>query len=505
MIDVFKDLKTNQVGTISSLDALGQLKIKRSANKPALPASLSIGLAGPINSDSIRKAIYRQADAIIARIDQPNVAIELLTKNKPRINPSASSLPLITTSKELKTAAFRLTHALDHSYLLIQGPPGTGKTYVSSHIIIDLIKKGKKIGITANSHKAIHNLLAKVMAVAQSAGLKLQAIKKVTAGNKETFFEKHGVFNERQTAKIPLAADLFAGTVWTFSHPHFDNQLDYLFIDEAGQVAMPNVFAMAQAARNIVLVGDHMQLSQPSQGHHPGESGLSVLDFLLGSQATIPQERGIFLNKTRRLRQSVCRFISDAFYEGRLSEHSSTASRALHLQGSNLPAEGIAIVPANHQGCSQKSSLEGDIIKHYYHELLEQRYSDQAAIKRRVTPNDILILAPYNAQVSYLKHILPPDARVGTVDKFQGQEAAIAIISMTSSSWQNLPRSIDFLFSKNRLNVAISRAQCLALIVINPQLLETPCHNIKQLKLVNTFCWLYDYGTILSPLSSSRS
>jgi len=291
-----------------------------------------------------------------------------------------------------------------------------------------------------------------------------------------------------------LGADLFAGTAWTFASPHFDGQLDYLFIDEAGQVATANVVAMATATKNLILVGDQMQLGQPIQGTHPGEAGLSVLEFLLGDHSTIPAERGIFLGQTRRMRPSICQFISDAFYDGRLTAHESTAERGLNLQGVDLPNEGIVMIPAAHEGCSQKSVEEGEIIKAKYNDLLGQEFTDRDGTSRLITEDDILVVTPYNVQVNYLRSILPDNAKVGTVDKFQGQEAPIVLISMVTSSAEDLPRNIEFLYSKNRLNVAVSRAQCLAVVVANPKLLEIPCGTVEQMKLVNTFCWLDEYA-----------
>jgi uncharacterized protein len=252
---------------------------------------------------------------------------------------------------------------------------------------------------------------------------------------------------------------------------------------------------MGTAAKNIVLVGDQMQLGQPIQGVHPGEAGISILEFLLGNLATIPADRGIFLDNTRRLRPSICKFISDAFYDGRLEADPGNIGRSLIFDAgiTDIPSEGIHMIPVEHVGCSQKSIEEGAIIKSHYQMLLGQQFHDKDGSTRRLTANDILVVTPYNVQVNYLKSILP-DAKVGTVDKFQGQEAPVVLISMVTSSAEDLPRNIEFLYSKNRLNVAVSRAQCLAIVVANPKLLEIPCSTIEQMKLVNTFCWLNDYA-----------
>ena len=275
--------------------------------------------------------------------------------------------------------------------------------------------------------------------------------------------------------------------------------LDYLFIDEAGQMSLAKIMAMGAATRNIVLIGDQMQLGQPTHGTHPDEAGLSVLEFLLGEHATIPPERGIFLEKTWRLCPEICDFTSRAFYDGRLMPHSGAVKRELLFKDISLPSAGIAWIAAHHQGCSQKSVEEGQIIKEQYQKLLQQQFKSSTGERRRLTEADILVVSPYNVQVNHLRSILPSDARVGTVDKFQGQEAAVVLISMVTSSAEDLPRTIDFLFSPNRLNVAISRAQCLAVIVFNPQLLETPCQEVWKMKLLNTFCQLSEYATQVPP------
>ncbi len=160
----------------------------------------------------------------------------------------------------------------------------------------------------------------------------------------------------------------------------------------------------------------------------------------------------------------------------------------------DLPNEGVHVIAATHEGCSQKSVEEGRIIKSIYSDLLKQHFKDNAAQSRPLTMNDILIVTPYNVQANYLQSILPQGARVGTVDKFQGQQAPVVIISMVTSSVEDLPRNIEFLYSKNRMNVAVSRAQCLAVVVANPNLMEVPCKTVEQMKLVNTFCWLNEYA-----------
>jgi uncharacterized protein len=282
------------------------------------------------------------------------------------------------------------------------------------------------------------------------------------------------------------------------------HKVDYLFVDEAGQVALANLVSACTSARNIVLLGDQMQLGQPIQGVHPGRSGESALDYLLNGVATIPPDRGVFLATTWRLHPDICRFISDAVYDGRLLPEKHNVRRQLELDVSAHPSlkpYGITFLPIQHDGCSQSSKAEADLIEAIYASALQQRYTDKEGKEHPIGPADILVVAPYNVQVNLLTRTLPPGARVGTVDKFQGQEAPIVIVSMTTSSEKDLPRHIEFLYSRNRLNVAVSRAMCLAVVVANPALTTIRCHTPDQMALVNTLCWLAETG---SSVSTSR-
>lgn len=486
-------------GVIVGLDeARSVVRIRRKADQGPLPAYFSAGPERPIDNRGIRSAMYRCARHVVTHAGRPHVASELLQRRIPRIRGKTAGHPIVDAPRTQARIVQAVTR-LDHSYLFIQGPPGSGKTYVSARIIVELLKDGRKIGITSNSHKAIHNLLARVTEIAGRERFRFRGVKKATRGSDETFFEDASVCNETRTEDIDLGADLFAGTAWLFSHAHLQGQLDYLFVDEAGQVPMANVMAMAMSTENIVLAGDRMQLAQPVQGIHPGESGLSVLEFLLGERSTVAPERGIFLDQTYRLVPGICSFVSEAFYEGQLVSHESARQRSLVLHDSDLPSEGIVMIAARHAGCSRKSVEEGEILEARYMELLGQTFRDKDGSTRPIDMQDILVVTPYNVQVNYLRTRLPQGARVGTVDKFQGQEAAVVLISMVTSSAEELPRNFEFLYSRNRLNVALSRAQCLAIVIASPKLLEVPCRTIEQMKLASIFCHLNDYAVHASP------
>jgi uncharacterized protein len=246
---------------------------------------------------------------------------------------------------------------------------------------------------------------------------------------------------------------------------------------------------MAGATANIVLVGDQMQLPQPVQGVHPGETGFSSLEYLLEGKATVPEDRGILLNESRRLHPTLCSFISEAIYDGRLKSHPSTAGRHIVLRcgayGALRPA-GLSFVPIAHDGCTQSSRPEAEEIARLVAELRTHCLID-ADKQRKLTLGDILIIAPYNLQVNMLKQLLPEGAQVGTIDKFQGQEAAVVIVSMTTSKGIEAPRGTEFLFNPNRFNVALTRAQCLAVVVHGAELLEGAWSKIDDLYRLNLF------------------
>jgi superfamily I DNA and/or RNA helicase len=280
-----------------------------------------------------------------------------------------------------------------------------------------------------------------------------------------------------------------AGTVFHFSRDDQREAYDYLIVDEAGQVSLGNLVAMAGAAANIVLVGDQMQLPQPVQGVHPGETGLSSLEYLLEDKATVPEDRGILLNETRRLHPELCAFISEAIYDGRLKAHPSTAQRHLVLRAgadTALRPAGLSFVPIAHDGCTQSSRAEAEAVARLVAELQTHKIVRDGK-ESPITLEDILVVAPYNLQVNLLKQLLPEGAHVGTVDKFQGQEAVVVIVSMTTSKGVEAPRGTEFLFNPNRFNVAVSRAECLALVVHGAELLDGAWTKIDDLRRLNLF------------------
>lgn len=460
---------------------------------------VALGTGLPINVKVIVGAVRRFVTEYLAGHGKFAAGLALLRREFPRVAGVEAGQPLLAPGEDLLDGCIRVVSGLNDSCLFIQGPPGAGKTYTGSHVIVELLRAGKKVAVTSNSHKAINNLLHGVEKVAIQQGFEFRGAKKSTSP--ESQIQGRFIRDESNTQTLIRGVDklqLVAGTAWVFSSPKLEAKFDYLFVDEAGQVALANLVAMSTCAKNIVLLGDQMQLGQPIQGVHPGESGLSTLEYLLQGEATIADSRGVFLKDTWRMHPDVCRFISDAVYSGRLEPERDNARQKLLLPKDTHPSlkpTGIAFVEAKHEGCSQRSDEEAEVILEIFKNLMGSRYVDRKGVEHPMTLENILVVAPYNLQVNRLKQVLPTGVRVGTVDKFQGQEAEAVLVSMTTSSGEYLPRDIDFLYSKNRLNVAISRARCWAGVVASPALLEVNVSSPVQMALVNTLCWVQEYAT----------
>ena len=289
---------------------------------------------------------------------------------------------------------------------------------------------------------------------------------------------------------------VIAGTAWVFANELMWDELDYLFVDEAGQVSLANLVGMSRSTKNIILMGDQMQLGQPTQGVHPDGTGSSSLDYLLGELPTIPKDIGMLLPETYRLHPDICKFVSTRVYEGRLRHVSITEKRKLILgiNSSITKSSGILYVPVNHFGNEQSSEEEILAIKELIKDLMQAKKTDIKGVKSPVTPQDLLIVAPYNHQVRNLQDGLGHKFNIGTVDKFQGREAPVVIISMTASDIESAPRGAEFLMEKNRLNVAISRAQSLAIVVASSSLNTPRARSVKEMSLINFYMDLIEYA-----------
>ena len=444
-----------------------------------------------VNANPIPHSIYQVVEGYESGQLERCAIIDFLNRSKPVIknykdDPIASS----NDPNQRLQQVINSVKNLDNSYLTIQGPPGSGKSHTGKHIIAELVKTGAKIGVSSNSHKAINNLLLSTAKFCREEG-----INATFACTKETEPELIdagvSILNNNNLANHVEPGCVLGTTAWGFSRDDMSEQLDYLFVDEAGQVSIANLVAMSRSSKNLVLMGDQMQLGQPSQGTHPAESGLSILDYLLHDTPTISNDMGVFLGTTYRMHSAVNQFISTHIYDGKLESHPDNDKRTIKVpndyKGILNKEAGIIFSAVCHEGNTQASDEEVAEIETMVNQLLGRTFTELSDKSRPVTLDDMLFVAPYNHQVSKLKQVFGSQAKVGSVDKFQGQEAPIVFLSMCASDASESPRGLDFLFDKHRINVAISRAQSLAIIVGNPRMVSTPVNRVDQLKTINLF------------------
>jgi uncharacterized protein len=491
-----------RLGKIVEIDTVASwVEVKRQfRGEEQFPEDGSIILGWPLDDTVLQAGLRRTAAALAAGAGK-SAMLDLLERGPPRLT-GWDGGPLVQPSESLVEACTLRALALDESLLFIQGPPGTGKTYTSAQVIVALIAAGKRVGVSSNSHKAINNLLAKVEEVAREHKIIFSGVKKASAADPDSFLNGEVIQDVLENEDVEMGGwKLIGGTAYLFARPDMAGAVDYLFVDEAGQVSLGNMLAMAGATRNVVLVGDQMQLAQPMQDAHPGDSGLSALGYFLQGEATIAPDKGILLDTSWRMHPSICNFISDAVYNGRLKAHPDCARQQLLLHGSAHPAlkrHGMSILKMTHQGCSQSSEEEALAIRDLIDTLIGTEFVDRDGNVGVIGLKNILAVAPYNAQVNLLRAHLPDGTKIGTVDKFQGQEAEVVIVSLATSTPADLPRHVDFFYSKNRLNVAISRARTLAIVLMNPRLLELDANSVEHLQLVNTLAWAQAFSKTLS-------
>ena len=394
-------------------------------------------------------------------------------------------------------AAIRIAPHLDGGVLPIQGPPGAGKTHIGARMICTLAHAERRIGITANSHKVIRNILDKSIKASDELSVAIQCIQKVSEKQTDLPRLQFATDNAATLGAIGTTCQVGAGTAWLWARPDAFQSVNVLFIDEAAQMSLANVLAVSQAAETIVLLGDPRQLEQPTQGSHPEGTGVSALDHILGMHATIPADRGLFLEETWRLHPEICAFTSELFYESRLHPRPGLELQKIKASG-RIDGSGLRFMPVMHEGNQSSCPEEADKIKILVAEILGSgaRWTNRDGIEALIGLDDILIIAPYNSQVFELQ-VRIPGAKIGTVDKFQGQEAPIVIYSMTTSSQADAPRGMEFLYSPNRLNVATSRAKCACVLVGSPLVFEADCRTPRHMQLANAFCRYLEMATLI--------
>ena len=405
-----------------------------------------------------------------------------------RLPPRGIKPPLVQDDEDTLGSARRIVCEMDRGILPIQGPPGAGKTYSGGRIICDLVKQGKTVGITANSHKVIRNMLDGVVEAAEELEVNVQCIQKP----KERQDDVDGITFVTDNAQLVLSlgttGQVGGATAWFWARADVQEKVDVLFVDEAAQMSLANVLAISGAARTLVLLGDPQQLDQPVIGSHPDGTDVSALSHLIGDQETIDDAKGLFLEETWRLHPDITKFTSELFYDGKLESRKNNEHIELTNAGP-IKDTGLWILPVEHSGNVNSSSEEAHAVERLISEVLSggPKWTDRLNDTRDLTLDDILVITPYNAQVYEIQKRLP-ELRVGTVDKFQGQEAPIAIFSTATSSQEDAPRGMEFLYNLNRLNVATSRAKCACILVVSPALMEAKCRTPQQMQLANAFC-----------------
>ncbi|MBO9553610.1 TM0106 family RecB-like putative nuclease [Cellulomonas sp.] len=441
---------------------------------PALP--MALGPAEPPRTDGIAAAIRSVAQSVADGLPAfpTHPAVDILRRVPPRTRSglplprpdtpgdTASTIGTIGTPEAITSAVLDL----DRSYVAVQGPPGTGKTYTGGHVIAALAAQGWKVGVVAQSHAVVENMLRSVA----GAGLDPARIAKKYTTHPPTDPVWQPLKNDRDFGAFygrQAGGFVVGGTTWDFTNENRipRGSLDLVVVDEAGQFALANTVAVSVAGRNLLLLGDPQQLPQVSKGSHPVPVDRSALGWLADGHDTLPDELGYFLDRTWRMHPALTEAVSRLSYEDRLTSVEHTARRS--LEG---VAPGVRTVLVDHEGHSVASPTEAAAVLGTVRDLVGRRWQDpRAGVDRPLAPRDVLVVAPYNAQVWTVRRALEKaglgDVRVGTVDRFQGQEAPVVIVTTTASSADDVPRGMEFLLNRNRVNVAISRAQWCAVVI----------------------------------------
>jgi predicted RecB family nuclease len=456
-------------------DAAGTIELKTgNAYRGPLPTALVE--EGPIPTNEQRDRLRDLGDRVVREgLDGRDAATALLLRLRPA---DGREGPLRREGETAGSAAVRLALTLRGSYLPIQGPPGTGKTFTAARQILELIAQGGTVGITGPSHAVICNLIDEIYDHSGQRGITVRMGQRADGGNlhpSAARMDYDKLVRELRDGTLDLAA----GTSWMWSREQFAGSVDTLFVDEAGQLSLANVLAVAGAAANLVLVGDPQQLAQPSQATHPPGAGVSALEHILGDRSTMPGDAGLLIDQTWRMHPTLCRYTSEVFYDGKL-----TGVDGLERQQilGDLPpcGSGLRVLQVPHEGNANASPEEAGQVARLVRDLLGRAWHDRRGERQPIGLDQILVVTPYNAQIRAIKDALaqagcPFGVRVGTVDKFQGREAPVAIYSMATSSADQAPRGLEFLYDWHRLNVATSRARAMAIIVASPDLVRVSC------------------------------
>lgn len=485
------EVGANPVGTVSALDLNAEtLDIKKRGDSADVhPAAVLV--RERVSPKPVDGALLQLAEALaedeLAAQGPNQAARDLLMRRPPRVD-GGSGDDLRLADEPTVEAAVRIAESLQESVFAIQGPPGTGKTYTGARIIRALAQAGKRVGVTAVSHKVIQNLLEESLTAGAEDGTPIKCVHKVQSPSEGL---PPGYEQTNKQAQVDEAVDrgkVVGGTAWLWARDDMAEALDYLVVDEAGQISLAHVLATSRASKSVILLGDPQQLQQPQRGAHPEGADIAALDYLIRDRHTIAPDQGLFLDETWRLHPDLCALTSELFYDGRLLARPDLANQ--RLEGpTRFAGAGPAYMPVAHVGNQSGSPEEVQVVREIVDELLNggNVWIDRGRQEHPMTADDILVVAPYNVQVSDLSEALG-DVRVGTVDRFQGQEAPVVIYSMTSSSIEDAPRGFSFLFDPHRFNVATSRGRCRCILVASPRLLEAECRTPEHIRWLNALC-----------------
>ena len=452
------------------------------------------------------RALPSVLDAAASLTGVKSASADLLFRRAPRLKRSASNaknaenLPreVDFSGSNLPTvdAVHAAVRALDHSYVAVQGPPGAGKTFLASHVIACLVAEGAKVGVVAQSHAVIENLMA---ACCARDGFDVSRAVRLR-GKSVTPDAPWSEVSDSELVELISGAGglLFGGTVWDYVSERRvpAGSLDVLVVDEAGQFSLTNTVAAARAARSVLLLGDPQQLPQVSTGVHPYPVDVSALGWLSDGAAALDPRFGYFLGESWRMDSALCERVSWLSYDGALASAAATAGRA--LQG---VAPGVVSYPVEHAGCSVRSVQEAQAVVDCVRELLGREWVPAAGAEPRpLAAEDCIVVAAYNAQVDCVREALiaagladssGAGVRVGTVDKFQGQEAAVVLVSLASSRVDS-GRGAGFVLSPNRLNVAVSRGQWQAVLVHSPWVARSVPQDVEEVLALSGFAGLVE-------------
>jgi uncharacterized protein len=499
-IDPATKKPTADIVSIEDGDEFGYVTLKRGKKRQLLPMPTAITKLSVVDAGAVLDAIARFAETLLEEdgVSRYRAAFDVLLSRAPRLRGKLAGdriQPDLVSEESVRS----VVHALDDSYLFVQGPPGAGKTYIGARLIVELLRAGKRVGITSNSHKAINNLLDEVVDVGLERGVDYVGVRRASEKDADSQYDRGPIASCFEKID-PEKADLIAGTAWAFGPDAMDQCLDYLFIDEAGQMALPVAIAVSTAAKNVVLLGDPLQLPQVRHAQHPGNVGASVLEHLLtGDQATaggpavlrpVAPDRGILLTDSYRMHPDVCGFISELLYEGRLESAAGRDRQRVDSEG--LSGSGLRYIAVPHRGNRQRSLEEARCIADEIELLLRGTVTETNGLTRPARPDDVIVVAPYNAHVQCIRRELErrglAGVPVGTVDKFQGREAHVVFFATAASTPDEASRGLSFVFDRQRFNVAISRARAVAVMVGSPELRPRRCTSIDDVRVANGVC-----------------